>query len=126
MAGKSIRIALGEPALKQIEESYSITLSEHERMLLTTARDLLAPLEKQEQFLLTQDVMPLQCPACLQTVCRRSAAPWATDGFDYNDSEHGDDDYQCPRCGTHLRYYLLLTGGQGFDIHPDEARPVKS
>jgi DNA-directed RNA polymerase subunit RPC12/RpoP len=126
MSGKSNRVTLDETALRALEKRYQIVFSEYEIMLLTTARDLLAPLDKQSQFLLTQDIAPVQCPACLSTICRRSAAPWAVEGFDYKNSTHGDDDYQCPRCGIRLRYYLLLAGGQGFDVHPDAARPVTS
>lgn len=112
--------------VKALEEKYQITFSPHERMLLTTDRKLLLPLETQEQYILGMDLIQVKCPACLSAICKRSADPGAKDGTDFRGST-ADDAHKCPRCGARLVYWIeLIGGGQGFDIHKDEARPVIS
>ena len=111
-----------EDEIREIEERYGITLSEKERMLLTTPKDLLSPVECQERYLLGQDLAPVQCPACLSVICRLSAL---RDGREDIGGHHPDEDHWCPRCGARLTWHLPLTGDGFFTIHPSEARPVK-
>jgi hypothetical protein len=105
------------------EKAYQITLSEHERMLLTASTGVLGQIERQERFILGQALAPVHCPACRSTICTRSANPAAKNGLDFKTSTP-DDAYECPRCSARIVYFLTLNGVQGFTIHPDEARPV--
>jgi hypothetical protein len=106
--------------INAIEQFYGITLDEEDRMLL--GHGPFTPIEKQRRYLLGNAVAPVQCPACLSTICQHQAAG----GRKVYGNEHVPDDaYQCPRCGTRLVWYVeLIGGGQGFTVHPDDARPV--
>lgn len=112
-----------EDQLREIEQKYRITLTDGERMLLTTPTDLLSPVERQQRYLLGKDLAPLQCPACLSVICRLSAL---RDGREDIGGHHPDEDHWCPRCEARLVWHLPLMGDSFFTIHPSEARPVKS
>jgi hypothetical protein len=113
---------VNDEEVKTLERRYGITLSERERMLLTTSRDLLGNIENQQRYLLGQDLAPVQCPACLSVICRLSAL---RDGREDIGGHHPDEDHWCPRCDARLAWRLGLTGGSWFTIHPDEARPAR-
>lgn len=112
-----------EDRIREAEERYQITLTDGERMLLTTPTDLLGPIECQQRYLLGKDLAPVQCPACLSVICRLSAL---RDGREDIGASHPDEDHWCPRCGARLVWHLPLMGDSFFTIHPSEARPVKS
>lgn len=121
MPGKTNAVPL-DARLKALEERLQITLTDHERMLLTTSKSLLSPRESQEAFLLGIALGGRQCPACLSTICQHAAA---RGGLDLG-KHTPDDDYECPRCHAHLTWMVPLMGEPFFTISPDEARPVRS
>lgn len=110
--------------VSEIEQRYGIKLSEHEVMILVTTKELLSHIERQERYLMSIDLAPRGCPACLSEICRRSAL---RDGYEKRiGASHPDEDHWCPKCGTRLVWNVALFGDPFFTIHPDEARPVKS
>ena len=107
----------------QAEGLYGIELTEHEKVLLTTTKALLSPLERQEQFILNVALEPVKCPACPALICQRSAAPGGV--FDMTASTP-DDSYECPSCHIRLTWNMALFGaGQWFTINPGQTVTVR-
>jgi hypothetical protein len=123
MSGKSDKTSTPASAdpVKFQEERWQITLTDHERMLLTAPDSLLSPLDSQERFLLRIALTPRQCPGCLSPICEYTAAKEHLD-LRRAAGEHG---FECPRCEAHLVWQVPFVGEPFFGLHPDEARPVK-
>lgn len=109
--------------IRAIEERTGLTLTEEERRLLTTPKDVLGNLDGQRKYLLGIDLASRQCPACLSTICRLAAL---RDGRENIGGHHPDGDHWCPRCGARLTWNVAFVGDPFFTIHPSEARPVTS
>lgn len=107
-----------ETTLDQIEKIYGITLTERQRMLLTTQKALLDPLDQQRQFVLRMALAPCRCPACKAVICQVSASTgdWDTE----MDRHTSDDAYACPSCQALLTWYLTFQGQQGFTLQPGQ------
>jgi hypothetical protein len=108
---------------QEAEGLYGITLTEHEKMLLTTTKELLRPIERQEQYILRMALEPVKCPACPLIISRRSAIAGGV--FDMRGSIP-DNAYECPNCHVKLTWHIeLFGGGQFFSIQPGQTVTVK-
>jgi hypothetical protein len=100
--------------LDVVEQLYQIKLTERQRLLLTTSKALLAPLEQQAAYLMRMALTPCKCPACKAVICLASAAD---DGYNPESSVvTSDDSYGCPFCQARLHWFLTLSGHQGFEL----------
>jgi predicted RNA-binding Zn-ribbon protein involved in translation (DUF1610 family) len=80
-------------------------LTEEERWLLTEPSGLLAPLERQSQFILKWYMDPAACPACQQLVPPRQAH-----GKPLDYRTVSEDVFTCPHCGRRLLRTVALFG----------------
>jgi hypothetical protein len=109
--------ALPRARLTDTEQLFGITLTEVERMWLTTNPELLAPYEQQHRYLLIMALQPCTCPGCTYVLCQRSAA---VEPFDPSTSTP-DDGYACPNCKARLTWRLgVIDAAQWFVLSPGQ------
>lgn len=106
----------GPTIIRQAEDLFGFTFTQHERILLTTpARD---PYDDQHRILLLMALQTCSCPACGLLICRRSAAGLTL--FTVPATVRADDDYACPGCKVQLTWHLGMSGSQWFTVtRPD-------
>jgi endogenous inhibitor of DNA gyrase (YacG/DUF329 family) len=101
-----------EDEVATVEALYGASLGPRERLLLTTRKDLLGPLEKQEAYILRMAIVAVPCPACGEPTSQ-----WAAGGEDLLTTPVADEEYRCHRCGTPLVWHLTITGQQFFTVN---------
>jgi hypothetical protein len=69
------------------------------RELLQADGQTLSPVDRQRQYVLRVELMPMACPACLQPVNAIAAAGIEIDGYRFGQVKH---EYRCPHCQAEL------------------------
>jgi hypothetical protein len=69
------------------------------RELLRAASEGLSAVDRQRQYVLRVELMPVACPACLTPVNALDAAGIEVDEYRFGEVKH---DYRCPHCAAEL------------------------
>lgn len=83
--------------------------------------ELLTSIEKQERFILRENVQRRPCPNCAAPVNVFDATGVEIDDYDF--SEGKPEVFHCPNCKRELRYILPLQGGWHWWLKPEEVKP---
>lgn len=94
------------------EAAFQVTLTDVERYLLTTDAELLAPIGRQQQFVLIGYLRPMECPACHLPTPPRQALGRPVDWGSTSD----DDTYRCPGCRRRLTRVMPFVGAESWRL----------
>lgn len=113
----------------QLEQVFGFTLTDTERELLACkdTPHLLAPIERQQLYILRSwGLQPKQCPSCAMVICKRGVALAAKDPEELTPvtprtpNSYTDASFKCNWCGARLIWWVTIVGETGFTLAPGQ------